>query len=73
MSVFKEELKALINKHNVEYGSGTPDFLLAQYLMACLSAFNQATRLREGWWAGKTGTTTPTTTMQPPEPEEREE
>ncbi len=44
MNVFKEELKLLINKHNVECGSNKPYFIIAEYLMACLSALNQTTR-----------------------------
>lgn len=31
---------AVINKHGLEIESHTPDFLLAEYLVACLKAFN---------------------------------
>lgn len=46
----EEELRAVLNRNSAENGSGTPDFILAQYLMVCLSAFNQATNRRETWY-----------------------
>jgi len=47
---FIEELRVLINKHNLENESNTPDFILAQYVVNCLEAFNRATRWRTDWW-----------------------
>lgn len=47
---FHEELLALINKHSMENTSNTPDWILAQYLIECLSAFDGATQLRESWY-----------------------
>ncbi len=47
---FEKELQELINKHNEESASNTPDFVLAQYLEACLVAFNTATQRRETWY-----------------------
>ncbi len=47
---FEKELKGLINKHSMENGSDTPDFILAKYLRSCLLAFNGATRRRERWY-----------------------
>jgi hypothetical protein len=47
---FEKELRELINKHNEEGASNTPDFILAQYLEACLAAFNTATQQRETWY-----------------------
>lgn len=49
MSKFTEELEALINANNLESGSDTPDFILANYLNDCLTAFNNATNTREAW------------------------
>jgi len=46
---FQEELKALINKHSQENYSDTPDFVLAQYLNDCLSAYNAAVGRRDAW------------------------
>ena len=39
---FAIELEHLINKHSMEGGSNTPDFVLARYLMGCLDAFDLA-------------------------------
>lgn len=44
---FEKNLRALINMHSMENESNTPDFILAQYLNACLLAFNIATQQRE--------------------------
>ena len=45
---FKKELTALINKASMENGSNTPDYILAEYLNDCLSAFDKAVKAREG-------------------------
>ena len=47
---FEEELEHLINKHSVESGSNTPDFILAQYLLGCLEVFECAIQQRETWY-----------------------
>jgi hypothetical protein len=47
---FRDELAALINKHSLENGSDTPDFLLASYLEQCLMLFGQAVQSREQWY-----------------------
>jgi len=47
---FLKELEELINRHSMENNSDTPDFLLAEYLCACLTAYNKATRRRDGWY-----------------------
>lgn len=39
-----------LNRFSAENGSNTPDFILAQYLLACLAAFNEASRAREAWY-----------------------
>ncbi|MFW6246777.1 MAG: hypothetical protein ACOC22_01180 [bacterium] len=49
-SKFKEELTQLLNKHSMENGSNTPDFILAQYLLNCLAVFNSAVTKREEWY-----------------------
>ena len=53
MSEFKEELTSLINKHSVENHSNTPDFILVQFLLACLGGFNQAMSRRDDWYDKK--------------------
>jgi len=49
-SDFRNELEQLINRHSMENGSATPDFILADYLSACLSNFDQALAAREKWY-----------------------
>ncbi len=50
MNNFQEELRSLINKCCKENESNTPDFILAQYLESCLTAFNTATQQRDNWY-----------------------
>lgn len=47
---FEKELTDLINKHSLENGSDTPDFILAKYLISCLEAFNNAQEKRSDWY-----------------------
>lgn len=51
MNDFIKELEALINKHSVENGSNTPDFILASYLHDCLLAFDVAVNRRSYFYA----------------------
>ena len=44
---FQEELEQLINKHSMENGSDTPDFILAEYLTDCLKSYGRAVQARE--------------------------
>ncbi len=46
---FKRELESLINRYSIENGSNTPDFLLAEYLITCLAAFEATSIAREKW------------------------
>lgn len=50
MSDFAEELRASINRCSEENGCNTPDFMLAEYLISCLDAFNKAVNQREKWY-----------------------
>lgn len=50
-TTLEQELAELLNSHSVENDSNTPDFILAQYLSACLDAFNDAVRTRTKWFA----------------------
>lgn len=45
-SEFRKELESLLNRHSKENGSDTPDFVLADFLIRCLMAFDAATRGR---------------------------
>lgn len=51
---FYTELTELINRHSQENGSGTPDFILAEFLRNCLIAFDKATNERSIWYSEKT-------------------
>ena len=50
MKEFETELRQLINKYSMENQSNTPDYILAEYLLRCLVAFEVATQQREGWY-----------------------
>lgn len=47
---FQTELRKLLNRHSMENDSNTPDFILAEYMLNCLKAFNTATQQRETWY-----------------------
>lgn len=47
---FEKELQALLNRYSAENESNTPDFILAQYLIGCLRAWNTAVQQRETWY-----------------------
>ncbi len=47
---FAQELESLINRYSKENGSDTPDFILAQYLLGCLQAWNVGVQQREHWY-----------------------
>jgi hypothetical protein len=44
------ELAELLNRHSRENNSNTPDFILANYLMKCLEAFEVAVNKRSVWY-----------------------
>lgn len=62
---FVDELASVLNRFSRENASNTPDWILAQYLMACLAAWNVGVQQRETWYgrdarpseAGGTGPT----------------
>lgn len=47
---FRQELEHLINRESMENGSNTPDFILAEYLAACLENFDAIIKKRENWY-----------------------
>lgn len=53
---FVLELEKLINRHSLENGSNTPDFILAAYLKMCLLSFDSFINLRESWYGRETTT-----------------
>ena len=46
----RQEISAVLNKYSKENGSNTPDFVLADYLMNCLTAFDKAIKDRDQWY-----------------------
>ena len=53
MATLQEEIANLLNRYSRENASDTPDFILGQYLMSCLEAFEKATRERDEWGGGR--------------------
>ena len=49
---FRRELRDLLTRYSREDESGTPDFILAYYLLSCLKAFEEATNERASWYDG---------------------
>lgn len=47
---FETELKDLLNRYSMESQSDTPDFLLAEYMIKCLDAFNELMKKRKKWY-----------------------
>ena len=50
MDRLERELQRLLNQHSAENASNTPDFILAQYLLSCLKAWNAGVQKRENWY-----------------------
>jgi hypothetical protein len=46
----KIELQQLLNRHRVENNSNTPDSILAEYMYACLAAFEKGVKRRDAWY-----------------------
>jgi hypothetical protein len=44
-----KEIAKLINKYSAESLSETPDYILAEYLIDCLAAYNKAVVWKEKW------------------------
>ena len=53
MSNLRSEIACAINRNSAENGSNTPDWILATYLVRCLEAFDEATKLRDQWCGGR--------------------
>ena len=51
---FRKELETLINRYSKENGSDTPDFILADFLIRVLEAFDHTVRDRGQWYGQKT-------------------
>jgi hypothetical protein len=51
VSDLRAEIESAVNRCSAEGGSGTPDFVLAEFLVASLAAFDAAVRRRDEWWS----------------------
>lgn len=45
----EKDLAALLNSYSEENPSGTPDFILAEYLLGCLRVYNATIKSRARW------------------------
>jgi len=52
MSELRKKIEDAINRCSAENGSNTPDFILADFLLGCLAAFDEATNARDKWKVG---------------------
>lgn len=68
---FRKELEHLINRHSMENGSNTTDFILADFLLGCLASFDQAVIERDKWYLDG-GIHRPGQDLPSPKPEEKE-
>lgn len=46
-SAFIQEVSAVINKYSMENRSNTPDFLIAEYLLGCLTVYENTVHRRD--------------------------
>ena len=49
-SDLRAELAVVLNRFSRENYSNTPDFILAQFLMGCLTSFDEAVGSRDRWY-----------------------
>jgi len=49
-SQLRTDIEMAINRNSAENGSDTPDFILAEYLMTCLEAFDKTLNARSAWY-----------------------
>jgi hypothetical protein len=50
-SQLREDIRTAINRNSAENGSDTPDWLLTDYLMACLENFDKTVHNRSRWYS----------------------
>jgi hypothetical protein len=46
----QNEIRTILNRASRENASDTPDFILAEYLLGSLEAFEVAARRRDAWY-----------------------
>ncbi len=52
---FRSQLIYLLNNNSMENGSDTPDYILADYMVDCLAAFDKTLQAREKWYDREVG------------------
>ena len=64
MLKLERELASVLNQFSAENVSNTPDFILAQYLLGCLAAWNTAVQQRETWYGRDARPTAASTSIE---------
>jgi hypothetical protein len=64
----KDAIAHAINRYSAENGSNTPDFILAEYLVDCLAAFDRAVTKRAEWYGRMDHPCADRPTVNPSEP-----
>ena len=63
---FRRKLTSLLNIHSMENRSNTPDFILADYLIKCLAAFDSVMIARNRWYDADTDGEQPCAILEEP-------
>ncbi len=50
MDSLERQLEQLLNRFSAENESNTPDFILAQFMLSCLAAWNVGVAERDRWF-----------------------
>ena len=50
MTPLRDEIRAVLNMYSAENASNTPDFILAEFLLDALDAFDRAVNSRSRWY-----------------------
>jgi hypothetical protein len=50
MRSLAKDLENLLNSYSIENASNTPDFILAEYMLDVLTAYNNAVQKRARWY-----------------------
>ena len=53
MTTLRDDLATVLHRHNMEIGSNTPDFILAQMVITFLNGVDHGIREREAWYQRK--------------------
>ena len=68
MNELEREITNALNRCSAENGSDTPDFILAQFLLGCLAAWNTGVQQREKWYGREIRVLASTADAPGPEP-----